>query len=260
MRASLFRSRLVSTQGVRSWRGLLVPRPVVTAFIAGAAGVTFGFITVAFADAGGSKANAVNITDLPPSAAPSQHLPLNELNKKKAWFQSNYPNGLPLEEFTKLMKLSDPTYAALMFNAIDTDHNGVIDVNEYLIYASIATAGTPEEKMRFQFSLYDLNHDGYISFSELVQIVKILIKTGYIPAAALREHDFWQAGKRSAEDLAAQLMKDADTNRDARISWEEFAGLILEIEAIRLSSSQSMMEKEKKIQEMQVKMKPLPKM
>lgn len=40
-----------------------------------------------------------------------------------------------------------------------TDHNGVIDVNEWLVYASIVSSASPQVRMRFQFSVFDRNHD-----------------------------------------------------------------------------------------------------
>jgi len=158
------------------------------------------------------------------------HFSIDDLHQKAVHFREMYPNGLDVNEFAKLLGISDLTHASMIFHAIDTDHNGIIDWKEWLLYASIQSSGTPEEKLDFQFHVYDLNDDGFISFHELVSIVKMQIKTGNIPQAALHHHDhYWQAGKRTPEDLSLELMSKCALSKDLTITRSEFNRLSQEI-------------------------------
>jgi len=137
---------------------------------------------------------------------------------------------MDLVHFALFLGLTDITHASMIFHAIDTDHNGIIDWREWLLYASISSSGTPEEKLDFQFHVFDLDEDGYISFPELVTIIKMHIKTGSIPIAALHHHEhYWQLGKRTPEDLALELIHKCDLNKDFKINRMEFRKLSEEI-------------------------------
>jgi len=118
----------------------------------------------------------------------------------------------------------------VIFHAIDTDHNNIIDWKEWLFYLSVTSSGTPEEKLDFHFHIYDLNGDGYISFGELVSMIKMHIKTGNIPLAALHHHDhYWEVGKRTPEDLALEIMQKCSINPNLIITRNEFSKLSEEI-------------------------------
>jgi len=154
------------------------------------------------------------------------HFSIDELKRRSATFKEMYPNGMDLEQFAKELKITDHNFAYMLFHAIDTDHNGKIDVAEWLTYASIVSSGNHHEKLDFQFNVYDQNGDGYITFDELVGILNMHLKTGSIPRAVLLHHEhFWQTGYRTPQDLAWQLMKVCDVDHDNRISKAEFEKL-----------------------------------
>jgi len=160
-----------------------------------------------------------------------------ELEAKREWYQRNYPDGVDLAQFQKLAHIADDTYAALIFSAIDSNHNGRIELEEYLVYATLISHGTPKERLKFLFDIYDINKDGSISFSELVTIVRLQLKSGYIPMKVLEQHaHLWEINRRTPEELAMALLKDADLNHDDRIQFFEFERLIHDIEALRADS------------------------
>eukprot|EP01123_Difflugia_compressa_P006531 TRINITY_DN18797_c0_g1_i1.p1 TRINITY_DN18797_c0_g1~~TRINITY_DN18797_c0_g1_i1.p1 ORF type:complete len:308 (-),score=48.72 TRINITY_DN18797_c0_g1_i1:15-902(-) len=158
------------------------------------------------------------------------HFTLDELHKRADQFKHMYPNGMTLRDFAKLSHITDLTHANMIFHAIDTDHNGVVDWKEWLLYASIISSGSPEEKLDFQFHVYDLDEDGTISFKDLTSILKMHIRTGHIPPSALRQHDhYWQTEKRTPEQLCFELMEKCSLNHDMRITRTEFSRLSKEI-------------------------------
>jgi len=114
----------------------------------------------------------------------------------------------------------------MIFHTIDVDHNGIIDVEEWLLYAAIMSRANQAEILDFQFKVYDTNEDGFISFSELVNIIKCQIISGNLPVHELNKHSFlWDVGRRTPEALAEDLMRICDTDHDHQISKQEFEGV-----------------------------------
>jgi len=158
------------------------------------------------------------------------HFSLEQLKEKKQLFLDQFPNGMDLDTFTAFLQTKDKTYATMIFNAIDTDHNGIINPQEWLVYASIISTGTPQEQLEFQFLIYDLNQDGFITADELAHIVRLQIKTGNIPLAALLHHKhYWEVGRRTPEGLARSFLQHCDLNHDDKIGLNEFSCIVEEI-------------------------------
>jgi len=78
------------------------------------------------------------------------------------------------------MNMTDPHLVSMIFTAIEyalksrnrgyhldqmklmtfipsTDNNGLIELNEWLVYASIVSKGSHDERMKFQFNVFDSN-------------------------------------------------------------------------------------------------------
>lgn len=53
-----------------------------------------------------------------------------------------------------------------MFKAIDTDKDGLISLEDYLVYNDILTYGNEHEKNFFSFKMIDLDGDGIVNFEE----------------------------------------------------------------------------------------------
>ncbi len=54
-----------------------------------------------------------------------------------------------------------------LFEIFDPDHEGVIDVAEFLGGVSVFASGERDEKIRVTFDLYDTNHDGFLTLQEM---------------------------------------------------------------------------------------------
>ena len=50
---------------------------------------------------------------------------------------------------------------------------GQINFREFICGLSVTTRGTPEEKLRWTFNVYDVNNDGTITFDEMKEIMRV---------------------------------------------------------------------------------------
>lgn len=72
-----------------------------------------------------------------------------------------------------------------MFNTLDSDNSGIVSFEEFVQGLSILSRGTLEEKLRWTFSLYDINGDGYITREEMTDIVTAIYElVGRLPDTA----------------------------------------------------------------------------
>ena len=60
-----------------------------------------------------------------------------------------------------------------VFRTFDQDNSGKIDFKEFLLAINITSAGKPEEKLQWAFQMYDINSDGTIERSEMVEIIGV---------------------------------------------------------------------------------------
>ena len=60
-----------------------------------------------------------------------------------------------------------------VFRTFDADNSGKIDFKEFLLAINITSAGKPEEKLVWAFQMYDINGDGTIERSEMVEIITV---------------------------------------------------------------------------------------
>ena len=86
--------------------------------------------------------------------------------------------------------------------AIDTDHNGFIEYNEFLAAAMGEELSFYKERLQQAFSLFDKDHSGKISLKELKRIIKKEFG---------EEDTYW-----------IKMIQDADTNGDGELDFSEF--------------------------------------
>eukprot|EP01129_Flabellula_baltica_P002843 TRINITY_DN1273_c0_g1_i4.p1 TRINITY_DN1273_c0_g1~~TRINITY_DN1273_c0_g1_i4.p1 ORF type:complete len:607 (-),score=120.72 TRINITY_DN1273_c0_g1_i4:554-2329(-) len=129
-------------------------------------------------------------------------------------FKERYPKGLTPKDLAKEMKINDLEIAKKIFDVLDVDNNGIIDVHEFLTAISILLHNE-EEKRRFQFELWDSEHTGYLSYDEIFEMVQI----GHL-LGNLNTHE------HSPEETTEEAMKYAGYSKDDKIPFEDFAKVL----------------------------------
>uniref|UniRef100_A0A6I8QZ51 Kv channel-interacting protein 4 n=1 Tax=Xenopus tropicalis TaxID=8364 RepID=A0A6I8QZ51_XENTR len=136
-------------------------------------------------------------------------------------FKNECPSGIVNEEtfkdiYAQFFPQGDAsTYAHFLFNAFDTDHNGSVSFEDFVIGLSTLLRGTIQEKLNWAFNLYDINKDGYITKEEMFDIMKsIYDMMGKCTYPLVRE----ETPRQHVENFFQKM----DINKDGVVTIEEF--------------------------------------
>uniref|UniRef100_A0A8C4UW55 Potassium voltage-gated channel interacting protein 3 n=1 Tax=Falco tinnunculus TaxID=100819 RepID=A0A8C4UW55_FALTI len=144
-----------------------------------------------------------------------------ELQSLYRGFKNECPSGLVDEEtfkfiYSQFFPQGDAsTYAHFLFDAFDSDHNGVLCFQDFVVGLSVLLRGTVHQKLKWAFNLYDINKDGYITKEEMLEIMKsIYDMMGRCTHPTLRD-------SAPAEHVELFFQK-MDRNGDGVVTFEEF--------------------------------------
>ena len=140
----------------------------------------------------------------------------------KQWhkiFIKECPNGrLTPDKFIDLYNLfiwrgNGEQYCEHVFRTFDTDQNGCIDFEEFLLAMHITSAGSAEEKFTWAFRMYDVDGNGVIDPDEMWKVVEAIY--GMLCDDASKP-------TRSAKERAMTIFYRMDENKDGHLTEEEF--------------------------------------
>nr|NP_572700.2 uncharacterized protein Dmel_CG44422, isoform C [Drosophila melanogaster]AAF48018.2 uncharacterized protein Dmel_CG44422, isoform C [Drosophila melanogaster] len=161
----------------------------------------------------------------------------DEIKRIYRGFKAECPTGVVKEDTFKVIysqffpQGANPTlYAHYVFNTLDQDHSGIVSFEDFVQGLSILSRGSVEEKLRWTFSLYDINGDGFITREEMTDIVTAIYELmGRLPDECPEEEKI--KGK------VEQIFQKMDTNRDGVVTLEEFLEACRNDDAISRSMS-----------------------
>ena len=121
-------------------------------------------------------------------------------------------------ELTQAMGLdSDCLLARAIFRIFDVTQTKKINFRTWVTTLSALSAkATVEEKIRFSFSLYDLNHDGSIDLHELRSLL----------AAAVRENVL-SLSEEQVQSFCDHTLRDVDRDGNGMVEYEEYRQVVL---------------------------------
>jgi predicted ferric reductase/Ca2+-binding EF-hand superfamily protein len=120
---------------------------------------------------------------------------------------------LDLDDLRRALGLRSEYLTRRIFDAFDSNRDGIIQKEEFLAGVRALVLGTPREKLAFAFRLWDHDDDGFLSREELLRMISL----------SLAEGDVEERLNQPAEQLVSVLLAKADRGRDGRLSFDELA-------------------------------------
>ena len=152
---------------------------------------------------------------------------------------------LSREEFADAMSMKkDSLFIDQMFQLIDQDGNGFISFREFLDMIVIFAKGSPDDKIKLMFEMYDVNKSGSLSRSEFRKMLKAmmeLVNASVTPdqMEQLIDSMFTAAGFQSKEELTLE-----DFNILLRDHKEELSSAHLNVKGFDVPEVELKQEKE----------------
>ena len=141
---------------------------------------------------------------------------IKEMHKS---FIIDCPTGqLTPDKFIDLYKMfiwrgNAEQYCEHVFRTFDTDQNGVIDFEEFLLAMYVTSSGTAEEKLTWAFKMYDVDGNGTIDPDEMLKVVQAIY--------GMRREDATEPTS-VADERARKIFLRMDENGDGQLTEEEF--------------------------------------
>ena len=123
--------------------------------------------------------------------------------KSMFWILGRFPNG------------KATMFAENVFRLFDKNSDGRIDFRELITSLGILSKGNKEEKLKFLFSLYDIDGNGFINRDEMRCVLRALVRIVLTGKAQAHLEDIIDAHM-------TKIFMEVDINGDEVISLKEF--------------------------------------
>lgn len=147
------------------------------------------------------------------------HFSKNEINVLRSNVKEKDQDNITEDVFKDSVKQcvpsvsnNDDVFLKRLFAAFGGNEDKSIDFSEFVDGLSIFIKGTPEEKLKLSFKLYDLDKDGYISKEELEKVMLQL-------SQVLSKNEDQSEEIQNAIDF---MFQDFDLDGDGKLSFNEY--------------------------------------
>ncbi|XP_037505745.1 calmodulin-beta [Rhipicephalus sanguineus] len=135
-----------------------------------------------------------------------------ELREAFALFDKDGNGAISTKELGTMMRAlgQNPTEAELkdMIAEVDSDGNGTVDFTEFLAMMTKKTrTADTEDEIREAFRVFDRDGNGFITAAELRHVMTTL-------------------GEKLTDEEVDAMIREADTDGDGQINYEEFVALM----------------------------------
>jgi len=151
----------------------------------------------------------------------STYFDKRELQKWFREFMKDCPSGtLSQDDFVRIYQQFFPhgnpaKFARHVFKVFDVNSDGCCSFNEFMVALSVTSKGTLEEKLDWAFSLYDLDGDGYISNTEMLNIVNSIYEMVGNMLHLPKDED-------TPQKRVNKIFNQMDADKDGRLTRDEF--------------------------------------
>ncbi|KAL1461394.1 hypothetical protein WDU94_013296, partial [Cyamophila willieti] len=158
-----------------------------------------------------------------------------EIKKIYRNFKAECPSGVVREDtFKGIYSQFFPQganvsqYAHYVFKTMDHTQTGLLSFEDFVQGLSVLSRGSVEEKLRWTFTLYDINGDGRITRDEMTNIVTAIYELmGKFAETVLEDG--------SVTNRVESVFKKMDKNQDGVVTLDEFLECCLNDEDIKRS-------------------------